>query len=65
MILPCLLTGPTSFTGEDSVEFHIHGGTAVVLALLNTLNQLPGFKHAEPGDFTKRYKKLGLHLKSL
>ena len=46
--------GPNSFTGEDSAEFHVHGGTAVVLALLNSLSRLTGFRHAEPGDFTKR-----------
>ena len=48
-------TGPGSFTGEDSVEFHLHGGTAVVLAILDSLKAIPGFRHAEPGDFTKRY----------
>lgn len=47
-------TGPHSFTGEDSVEFQTHGGPAVVLAVLNTLSKVPGCRHAEPGDFTKR-----------
>ena len=49
-------TGPRSFTGEDCVEFHIHGGPSVVLAMLNALSKLRGFQHAEPGDFTKRSK---------
>ena len=49
------ILGPKSFTGEDSAEFHVHGSTAVVLALLDSLSKLPGLKHAEPGDFTKRY----------
>lgn len=46
--------GPRSFTGEDSVEFHVHGGPSVVLAMLNALSRLCGFQHAEPGEFTKR-----------
>lgn len=46
--------GPASFTGEDMVEFQTHGGPAVVLALLQALEAIPGCRHAEPGDFTKR-----------
>ena len=46
--------GPRSFTGEDSAEFHVHGGSAIVVALLDALSKLPGLKHAEPGDFVKR-----------
>ena len=50
-----LYTVPHSFTGEDSVEFQIHGGSAVVLAMLSTaLGTVPGCRHAEPGDYTKR-----------
>ena len=45
---------PFSFTGEDSVEFQVHGGPAVVLSLLAALATIPGCRHAEPGDFTKR-----------
>ena len=29
--------GPHSYTGEDMVEFHVHGGTAVKSMLLATL----------------------------
>ena len=36
------------------VEFQTHGGPAVVLAVLNALSKVPGCRHAEPGDFTKR-----------
>ncbi|XP_076444183.1 5-taurinomethyluridine-[tRNA] synthase subunit GTPB3, mitochondrial-like [Babylonia areolata] len=46
--------GPGSFTGEDCAEFHVHGGTAVVSAMLEVLGSLPGLQPAEPGDFTKR-----------
>ncbi|MDR6626616.1 tRNA uridine-5-carboxymethylaminomethyl(34) synthesis GTPase MnmE [Caulobacter segnis] len=45
--------GPASYTGEDSAEFHVHGGRAVVEALLAALNDL-GLRLAEPGEFTRR-----------
>lgn len=45
---------PHSFTGEDVVEFHVHGGRAVVAAILDELTSVPGVRHAEPGEFTKR-----------
>jgi len=45
--------GPTSYTGEDAAEFHLHGGTAVVGALLEALAAL-GARLAEPGEFTRR-----------
>ncbi|MCL4123260.1 UNVERIFIED_CONTAM: hypothetical protein GTU68_014539 [Idotea baltica] len=45
---------PNSFTGEDSVEFQIHGGPAVCKAVLSALGSLPNFTPAQPGDFTKR-----------
>ncbi|USQ96021.1 tRNA uridine-5-carboxymethylaminomethyl(34) synthesis GTPase MnmE [Caulobacter sp. RL271] len=44
---------PASYTGEDSVEFHVHGGRAVVEALLSALVDL-GLRLAEPGEFTRR-----------
>ncbi|MDP2356533.1 MAG: tRNA uridine-5-carboxymethylaminomethyl(34) synthesis GTPase MnmE [Beijerinckiaceae bacterium] len=46
--------GPTSFTGEDIVEFHIHGGRAVVGALLDSLGEFEGLRAAGPGEFTRR-----------
>ena len=45
--------GPASYTGEDSAEFHVHGGRAVVEALLSALSAL-GLRLAEPGEFTRR-----------
>ena len=44
---------PASYTGEDSVEFHVHGGRAVVEAVLQALSDL-GARLAEPGEFTRR-----------
>jgi len=46
--------GPKSFTGEDVAEFHIHGGRAVVAAVLGRLGDIPGCRLAEPGEFTRR-----------
>ena len=46
--------GPRSETGEDTVEFHLHGGRAVVAAVVTVLGRLPGFRPAEPGEFTRR-----------
>ncbi len=45
--------GPASYTGEDSAEFHVHGGRAVVEALLAALVER-GLRLAEPGEFTRR-----------
>ena len=45
---------PRSFTGEDCVEFQIHGGKAVVAALLDALTRFPGVRLAEAGEFTRR-----------
>lgn len=45
---------PHSYTGEDVVEFHVHGGLGVVAAVLDALSSLPGLRLAEPGEFTRR-----------
>lgn len=45
--------GPASFTGEDTAEFHVHGGRAIVGAVLDALAGL-GLRPAEPGEFTRR-----------
>ncbi len=46
--------GPASFTGEDAAEFQLHGGRAVVAAVLQALADVPGCRPAEPGEFTRR-----------
>ncbi|XP_037030889.1 tRNA modification GTPase GTPBP3, mitochondrial [Bradysia coprophila] len=46
--------GPRSFTGEDSCEFQVHGGLAVIAALHDALNSMKGLTPAKPGEFTKR-----------
>jgi tRNA modification GTPase len=44
---------PHSYTGEDVVELHGHGGPAVMRLLLARAVEL-GARLAEPGEFTKR-----------
>ncbi|MBT3290222.1 MAG: tRNA uridine-5-carboxymethylaminomethyl(34) synthesis GTPase MnmE [Victivallales bacterium] len=52
-VLATYMPGPHSFTGEDVVELHCHGGALgarlTLLALLAA-----GCRHAEPGEFTRR-----------
>ncbi len=43
-----------SFTGEEIVEFHLHGGVATVSALLGFLSAQPELRLANPGEFTRR-----------
>jgi len=47
------LPGPGSYTGEDSVELHLHGGRAVLSAVSEALVGL-GARPAEAGEFTRR-----------
>ncbi|HET7714662.1 MAG TPA: tRNA uridine-5-carboxymethylaminomethyl(34) synthesis GTPase MnmE [Bauldia sp.] len=51
--------GPGSYTGEDVAEFHIHGGRAVLAAVIGRLTELPGLRPAEPGEFTRRAFEAG------
>ena len=46
--------GTNSFTGEESVEFHLHGGRAVVNAMLDLLGSFVGCRMAEAGEFSRR-----------
>lgn len=44
---------PASFTGEDVVELHIHGGRAIREAIFAALAEL-GLRPAEAGEFSRR-----------
>jgi tRNA modification GTPase len=46
--------GPRSETGEDMAELQLHGGPAVIAATFAALGAIPGFRPAEPGEFTRR-----------
>jgi tRNA modification GTPase len=45
--------GPHSFTGEDVVEFQLHGSPVIAAMLLQRLVAL-GAREAGPGEFTRR-----------
>lgn len=45
---------PASFTGEDCVEFQLHGGRAVVDRLIAVATAIDGVRLAEAGEFTRR-----------
>jgi tRNA modification GTPase len=53
------MPGPASFTGEDVVELHIHGGRAVVAGVVEALGRRAGLRPAEPGEFTRRAFETG------
>jgi tRNA modification GTPase len=52
--LVVLFPGPGSYTGEDVVELHLHGGRAVIAAVLDRVLRQPGVRPADPGEFTRR-----------
>jgi tRNA modification GTPase len=45
---------PNSFTGENIVEFQVHGSSAVVQAVQSSLVETQLCRLAEPGEFTRR-----------
>ncbi|MEK6562788.1 MAG: hypothetical protein AABZ59_06365 [Candidatus Binatota bacterium] len=52
-VLLTLMRKPRSYTGEDVVEVHCHGGPFLVRRILELILSR-GARHAEPGEFTKR-----------
>ena len=47
------MRSPRSYTAEDVVEIHCHGGHYICQVILNLLIRV-GVRTAEPGEFTKR-----------
>ena len=45
---------PYSFTGEDVLELHGHGGVIILDRLLKRVLQIEDIRLAEPGEFSKR-----------
>ncbi|WP_292284617.1 tRNA uridine-5-carboxymethylaminomethyl(34) synthesis GTPase MnmE [Marivita sp.] len=43
-----------SFTGENVVEFHLHGSLAIINSVLECLGKLPNYRSALAGEFTRR-----------
>lgn len=46
--------GPHSFTGEDVVEFQVHGGRSVINAVMQAISEVKGCRPAEPGEYSRR-----------
>ncbi len=44
---------PNSYTGEDIVEFHVHGSNAVIKYFIKVLSRFKNCRLAKPGEFTK------------
>ena len=53
-VLMLLMRGPRSFTGEDVVEIHCHGGVIAVQRVLERVLAQPGVRRALPGEFSQR-----------
>lgn len=43
-----------SFTGEEVIELHLHGGRAIIASVLDALETIDGLRGAEAGEFTRR-----------
>ncbi len=52
LVLP--FKAPASFTGEDVVEYHLHGSKAIIQEMLAVLAAQSNHRMAEPGEFTRR-----------
>ena len=52
--LALFFPAPRSYSGEDVLELHVHGGRAVVAAALGALSRIDGCRLAEAGEFTRR-----------
>ena len=53
-VLLLLMRAPRSFTGEDVVEIHCHGGVMAVQQVLERVLERPGVRRALPGEFSQR-----------
>ena len=53
-IMIAVMHAPKTFTREDVVEIHCHGGIRVIQSVLNLILEQDGVRLAEPGEFTKR-----------
>ena len=53
-VLVLVMLAPRSFTGEDVVELHCHGGVIAVQRVLQRVLEQPGVRRALPGEFSQR-----------
>ncbi len=53
-VLILIMKGPRSFTGEDVIEIHCHGGIISVQKILERILDNPNVRRAAPGEFSQR-----------
>ena len=53
-VLVLLMQAPRSFTAEDVVEIHCHGGVMAVQRVMARVLEQPGIRRASPGEFSQR-----------
>ncbi|MGC6482359.1 MAG: tRNA uridine-5-carboxymethylaminomethyl(34) synthesis GTPase MnmE [Synechococcus sp.] len=53
-VLVLVMQAPRSFTTEDVVEIHCHGGVIAVQRVLARVLEQPGVRRALPGEFSQR-----------
>ena len=53
-VLVLVMLSPRSFTGEDVIEIHCHGGVIAVQQVLARVLEQPGMRRALPGEFSQR-----------
>jgi tRNA modification GTPase len=53
-VLLLLMLAPRSFTAEDVVEIHCHGGVIAIQRVLARVLEQPGVRRALPGEFSQR-----------
>mgnify|MGYP001431815623 CR=1 FL=1 len=53
-ILVLVMRSPRSFTGEDVVEIHCHGGVVAIQQILEIILENPKVRRALPGEFSQR-----------
>ena len=53
-VLILVMRSPNSFTGEDVVELHCHGGIIIVNKVLEILSNNSKVRLANPGEFSQR-----------
>lgn len=58
-VLCCVMVGPRSYTGEDSIDLVIPGGTALIERVMREILSLEGVRRAEAGEFTARAFEAG------
>ena len=53
-VLVLVMKAPRSFTAEDVVEIHCHGGVMAVQRVMARVLEQPGIRRALPGEFSQR-----------